>query len=74
MNQIVNSITVILSAVVGIAILSVILSRNSNTSGVISSGASGFAKILGAAEGPVSGSGIGGDLGGIDFGNGVGWG
>lgn len=59
MNQLVNAITTILAAVVGVAILSVILSRNSQTSGVINAGASGFEGILKAAESPVSGSSIG---------------
>lgn len=64
MNQLVNSITVILSAIVGVAILSVILSKNSQTAQVISAGANGFSKILGAAEAPVSGgSGYGGYTG-----------
>lgn len=56
MNQLTNSITVLLAAVVGVAILSVLVSRNSNTSGVIQAGSSGFASILGAAEAPVTGS------------------
>lgn len=54
MNQLVNSITTILAAIVGVAILSVILSRQSQTAGVISAGASGFGSILKAAESPVS--------------------
>jgi hypothetical protein len=56
MNQLVNSVTVILAAIVGVAILSVIVSRNSNTAGVIKAGAGGFSQILGAAEAPVTGS------------------
>ena len=63
MNQIVNSITVILTAVVGIALLSVILSRNSQTAGVFNAGANGFGTILKAAEAPVMGSSIGGSMG-----------
>lgn len=56
MNQLVNSITVILTAVIGVAILSVILSKNSNTTAVIQSGSQGFSSILGAAEAPVTGA------------------
>ena len=63
MNQLVNSLTVILAAVVGVAILSVILSKNSNTANVLSAGAKGFSDILGAAEAPVTGNTIGGGSG-----------
>lgn len=59
MNQLVNSVTVLLSAIVGVAILSVILSKNSNTTSVISAGTTGFGNLLKAAEGPVSGSSLG---------------
>jgi hypothetical protein len=60
MNQLVNSITVILTAVIGVAILSVILSKNSQTVGVIKAGSDGFSSILGAAEAPVTGSNMSG--------------
>lgn len=60
MNQLVNSITTILAAVVGLAILSVILSKNSQTSSVLTSGGSAFSGILNAAESPVTGSSISG--------------
>jgi len=56
MDQIINSVTTILAAVIGVAILSVIVSKNSNTSGVINAGASGFSSILSTAESPVTGS------------------
>lgn len=60
MNQLVNSVTVLLSAIVGVAILSVILSKNSQTVAVIGAGTKGFGSLLTAAEGPVSGSSFGG--------------
>jgi hypothetical protein len=63
MNQLVNSMTVLLSAVIGVAILSVLVSKNANTTGVISSASSGFEGILGAAEGPVTGSSLGAGTG-----------
>lgn len=53
MNGIGNSILTILSAVIGVAIIAVLVSRNSNTSGVISAGASGFSSILNSALKPV---------------------
>jgi hypothetical protein len=65
MNQLVNSMTVLLSAVIGVAILSVLVSKNANTTGVISSASSGFGEILGAAEAPITGSGAGMGLGSL---------
>lgn len=70
MNQIINSVTTILAAVIGLAILSVIVSRQSNTTGVIQAGSTGFSAILGAAEGPVTGGGGMGAMGGYG-GNGL---
>lgn len=63
MNQLVNSLTVLLAAIIGVAILSVILSKNSNTVAVIGAGSSGFSDLLKAAEAPVSGSSFGGFTG-----------
>lgn len=56
MDEIGKAIVVIASSVIGLAILSVIVSRNSNTSGVIQSAGSGLSAIIGAAVGPVTGS------------------
>ena len=63
MNQLVNSLTVLLAAIIGVAILSVILSKNSNTTAVIQAGSQGFGSLLTAAEAPVSGSSFGGFTG-----------
>jgi len=46
-----KDMTGVLMAVVGVAILATIVSRNSNTTGVINSASSGFASILGVAMG-----------------------
>lgn len=59
MNQLVNSLTVLLAAIVGVAILSVILSKNSNTAGVLTAGGTAFGGLLKEAEAPVSGSSFG---------------
>lgn len=56
MNQLVNGVVVILTAIIGVAILSVIVSRNSNTAGVLSAGASAFSGVLGTALSPINGS------------------
>ena len=43
-------------AVVGLAMVAVIVSRNSNVAGVIQAGASGLANNIGVAISPVTGS------------------
>lgn len=63
MNQLVNSMTVLVSAIIGVAILSVLVSRNSNTTGVIGAASQGFSSMLSAAEGPITGGGAGMGLG-----------
>lgn len=54
MGKIGEQVTVILLAIVGVAILAVILSRNSDTSGVIQSVGEGFSKMLGSALSPIN--------------------
>lgn len=51
-----TAIVSILTAVVGVATLATIVSKNSNTSGVITAGGSAFSGILGTALSPVTGS------------------
>jgi hypothetical protein len=55
MSPFVESITTIILMIGGIALASVILSRNSNTVGVIQAGASGLGNDLAVAESPVTG-------------------
>jgi len=57
MSKIGEQITVIAIAIIGVATLAVILSRNSNTTGVISAAAQGFSQSLAAALSPVTGAG-----------------
>ena len=57
MNELVSSITTVLLAIVGVAIIAVLVSKNANTTGVISAGASGFSQSLGTALSPVTGGG-----------------
>ncbi len=52
----------IVTAIIGLAILSVILSHNSNTMGVIQAASGGLAADLGAAMSPVTGGGMGGSM------------
>jgi hypothetical protein len=48
-DHLITSIVTVLTAVVGVAILAVIVSKSSNTSGVLTSGGNAFAAILKAA-------------------------
>jgi PRD1 phage membrane DNA delivery len=54
-DQLISSVTTVLLAIVGIAVIAVIVSKNANTSGVLSAGGSAFSGALAAAEAPVTG-------------------
>jgi hypothetical protein len=64
-EQLITSIVTVLTAIIGVAILAVLVSNQSNTSGVIKAASSGFAYDLQAALSPVTGSGI--NFGGISL-------
>ena len=51
-----EQITVVLLAVVGVALLAVLVSKNANTSGVIAAVGQGFGKSLSAAISPIAGN------------------
>lgn len=55
MNDLVANITAIALAIVGVASLAVIVSKNSNTSGVITSSGQAFSMSLGTALSPITG-------------------
>jgi hypothetical protein len=59
-----RALLAIVTGVLGLAIVGVIFSANSNTAGVISAASSGFAGVISAATAPVTGSGAVG-LGGL---------
>lgn len=65
MNEIFKDVTGVAMAIVGVAILAVMVSRNSNTTGVIGAASGGFAQVLGVAMG---GAGSGNPYGGGGFG------
>jgi hypothetical protein len=74
-GEIGRDITTIALAIVGVAVLAVLVSRNSNTAGVIGASSGGFSQALATAEGPVTGYvpspaafGYGGGSGGPTFG------
>lgn len=55
-DQLFNQIMTVLLAIVGLAILAVIVSRNAQTPQVIQAASQGFAADIGAAVSPVTGS------------------
>lgn len=55
-DQLISSVVTVLTAIIGVAIIAVLVSRNANTTGVISAGASGFSQALSTALSPVTGS------------------
>lgn len=56
MNQVTEAATTIGIAIIGVAILAVIVSRNSNTVGVIGALGRNFSSALGVAISPVTGA------------------
>lgn len=64
MDQLTTAIVTIAVAIVGVATLAVLVSKNANTSGVIQSAGTAFSGALNAATGPVSGASIGGGFSG----------
>lgn len=57
MNSAVSAVVTIATAVVGVAILAVLVSRNAQTPAVIKEAGGAFSDILRAATGPVTGGG-----------------
>lgn len=56
MNQLWSGVVAVLMAIIGIAILSVLVSKNANTVGVLNAGSQAFSGALGTAMSPVTGS------------------
>ena len=53
-----NAIIAVMVAIVGVATLAVIVSKNSQTASVLQAGGSAFSSIIAAAVGPVSTAGV----------------
>ena len=58
-SELISGLVTVLTAIVGVAILAVIVSKQANTAGVLQAGGSSFAAALGAAVSPVTGGGLG---------------
>lgn len=54
-DQLITSVVTIATAIVGVAIVAVLVSKNAQTGSVISSATSGFATDLQAAVSPITG-------------------
>jgi len=57
-DELLTALVTVATAIIGVAILAVLVSKNANTSGVVSSFGSAFAQDLAAATAPVTGGGI----------------
>lgn len=55
-EQLITSVVTVLTAIVGVAIIAVLVSRNANTAGVITAGGGAFSQSLATALSPVTGS------------------
>ena len=63
MNAFTEGLVTIALAIVGLGIVSVLVSKNSQTSSVIQAGGSAFGNSLAVAEAPVTGAGLSVQLG-----------
>jgi hypothetical protein len=55
MGQLTEAMVTIATAIIGLAILAVLVSKNANTSGVLGAAGNAFSKSIGAAVAPVTG-------------------
>ena len=62
MSDIASSAVTVILAIIVVALIAVLVSKNANTGGVLSSGGSALSGLLGAATGPITGSGFTGSL------------
>jgi hypothetical protein len=69
-DQLIASVVTVLTAIVGVAIIAVLVSKNANTSGVIQAGGNAFGGALGVALSPVTGQSGFGNFGSFGMGGG----
>lgn len=55
-SQFINSVVTVLLAIVGVAIIAVLVSKNANTTGVVSATGNAFSQGLSTAISPVTGN------------------
>lgn len=68
MDRLTESVVTIAVAIIGLATLAVLVSRNANTSGVIKAAGNAFNSSLGTAISPVTGGGFSGGFNMPSFG------
>lgn len=68
-NNLVNALVTILLAIIGVAIVAVLVSKNAETTQVLGAGSKAFSGALGTALSPVTGN-TGGGFGGFPGGGG----
>jgi hypothetical protein len=59
-DQLIGGLVTVATAIIGVAIIAVLVSGNAQTSSVITSAGNAFGSALKAAEAPVTGGGFGG--------------
>lgn len=59
MGRLGEGLVTVITAIIGVAIIAVIVSKNAQTGSVLTAGGSALSSVLKAATGPVSGSGFG---------------
>jgi hypothetical protein len=57
-EQLISSMVTVATAIIGLAIIATLVSRNANTAGVVNAGGNAFSGALLAAQAPVIGSGF----------------
>ena len=57
-----NGLTTVTLAIVGVALIAVLVSKNANTGGVLDAYGNSFSQLLSTAEAPVTGAGGGGQI------------
>jgi hypothetical protein len=66
-DQLIASVVTVLTAIVGLAVIAVLVSKNANTSGVIQAGGNAFTSSISAATNPFSGTSGFGAPAGLQF-------
>lgn len=62
-DEFATSIVTVLMAIIGVAIIAILISPKAQTSAVLTSGGKAFSQILGAAISPVTGESLGSVIG-----------
>jgi membrane DNA delivery protein len=71
-DSLVTSIVTVLTAIIGVAIIAVLVSRQAQTANVLNAGGTAFSRVLGTALSPVTGGGVLGSVGNLLGGTGIG--